>query len=140
MAERGQDYILQASAAGTEFTTIGRLTNVSLSREKETIETNNFDSPNDAESIAGMKSWSLSAEALYFYTNAGQILIEAAFASTAPYHFRLTSAAGTVGAFQFTGQGHVTSLELDFETNEVVPYSFEIEGTGILTRAAIAGS
>jgi len=111
---------------------------VSLSRERETTETNNFDSPNWTESISTMRNWSISAEALYVYTDAGQVAIEAAFASNTAVAVTLTSTAGTTGAFQFTGNAWVTSLELEFETNEVVSYSIDIEGTGELTRSAIS--
>jgi predicted secreted protein len=135
--ERGQDYIYQISADGVSYTTVGKLVSIELGREKDTIETNNFDSPDDAESIAGMKSWSLDGEALYVYNDAGQVIVEAAFASVAPYYHKLTSRAGTVGVIQFTGQGHVTELSLSFETNEVVAYSYSVQGTGVLARAAI---
>lgn len=138
--ERGQDYILQASADGSTYTDVGKLTGVTLSQEKETISTNNFDSPNDAQSIAGMKNWGMSCEALYVYDDAGQRLIIAAYNSVDPYHFRLTSAADTAGVYRYSGQAHVTSLEREFATNEVAGFSVEFEGTGTLTEEEIPTS
>jgi TP901-1 family phage major tail protein len=139
MAERGQDYILEISSTGTAFTKVGKLTSLSLSRERDTTETNNFDSPDWAESISAMRSWSIDSDALYVYTDAGQAILEAAYASNDPHYFLITSAAGTVGTFEFQGQGYITEASLEFETNEVVAYSISVEGTGPLTRTAIAG-
>jgi len=85
-----------------------------------------------------MRSWSIDAEALYVYDDAGQLAVEAAFASNDPVEVVLTSAEATAGAYEFAGTAFVTELELEFETNEVVGYSISMEGTGPLTRAVIA--
>ena len=125
------------SAAGTTYTPIGKLTDIDLEREKEVIETNNFDSPNDEESIAGMKKWGLGGASLFVYNDAGQVLVEAAYESVDPYYFRLTPRAGIVGGYQFTGTGHVTSATLGFKTNEVIKYELEVQGTGALTKTTV---
>lgn len=138
MAERGQDYVLKISADGVTFTNIGKLTNLNLSRERETTETNNFDSPDWAESISTMRSWSISGEMQYIYDDAGQRLLSQAFASNDAYHVELTSTAGTVGVYEYSGEAFVTSDEIDLEMNEVAGRSIEFEGTGALTEAEIS--
>ncbi len=139
MPETGQKYILQISEDDSTYTPVGKMTSFGLTRSRETIETNNFDSPDDAEHIAGMKSWSMDGEALYVYDDTGQQLIETAFAQTATtYYFKLTSDAGTAGVYEFYGQGTITELEISGATNEVVTYTISIEGTGAVTREAIS--
>ena len=139
MAETGQKYVLEITLnGGTTYTKVGKLTSASLGRERETTETNNFDSPDWKESISTMRSWSIDGEALYVYDDAGQQAIESAYAQDDAAGFRITSAAGTVGVYEFTGDGFVTEASIEFETNEVVTYSLSVEGTGPLVRAAIA--
>lgn len=138
MPELGQDYVLEASADGSTYTTVGKLQSLSLSRERGTVDTNNFDSPDWQESLSTMRSWSIDGEALYVYDDAGQAIIEAAYAANAAYYFKITSADGTVGVFEYSGQGFVTDASVEFETNEVVTYSLSVQGTGALTRAAIS--
>lgn len=143
MAERGQDYILQGSDdGGTTWTPIGKLTSITLNRGRDTTETNNFDSPDDAESIATMRNWGISGGALYVYDDPGQEIVESArelSGAEDPYQWRLTPVDQTrTGVYQFTGSGHVTDATIEFETNEVVAYNLEVEGTGGLTRATIA--
>jgi TP901-1 family phage major tail protein len=135
--ERGQDYILKISSNGSSWTNVGKLTNVSLSREREVIDTANFDDADWASNIAGMRSWSITSEALYVFDDAGQVLVETAFATTTAYYYKIISDAGTATTYKFQGQGRITSLEMTFETNEVVAFSIEIEGTGELTRELV---
>ena len=131
--ERGQDYVVEIGG-----TRVGKLTSASLSRERDLIETNNFDSPDHAESIVGMASAELEMEALYVYDDAGQAAVEAAFADrSTPAAVVLTSADDTAGVFEFSGNLWITSLELSFETNEVVTYSISGTFTGQLARTQI---
>jgi predicted secreted protein len=136
---RGQDLILEISAAGSSFTTVGLLRSKSLTRALSTIETSNDDSPEWATSITGQRSWGISGGALYVYDDAGQVLIEAAYAANTAYTFRIKRRDGATGSIQWTGTGFVTQADLQASTNEVIQYSLSVTGTGPLVATAITG-
>lgn len=127
---------------GTTFTEVGYMTSWELSREFATIEANHFGDFANATSLIGQFSWSLSNEAFYVYDDAGQAAVEASVqaqkaAGATPPTWRLTSRAGTVGAFEWTGTAWITSITMSGETDGIVSYNVDAEGTGDLTRAAI---
>ena len=137
MAERGQDYTLELSVDGVvAYAPVGLLTSISVTREKNTIEGNNFDTPGWTESTAGRKSWSISAGALHVFSDAGQALVKTAYASDDPYFWKLRKADDETGSEILIGEGHLTSLEQEYEDDERVTFSIDIEGTGALAQTA----
>ena len=142
--ERAQDFAVEISDDdGTTFVEVGYMTSWELAREFADIEANHFGDFANASSLIGMFSWSLSNEAFYVYGDAGQVIVEAQVAAQKvagadPYTWRLTSRAGTVGAYEWTGQAWITSRTMGGSTDEVVTYNIDVKGTGALTRAVLS--
>lgn len=137
MAEKGQDYIVElTSDGGTTYEKIGFLRSKTLSRSKETIDTSSDEDPDWASSIPGMRSFNVENGGLYVYDDLGQQAVEAAYDSDDPVGLRLTN--NVAGAKQYAGDAHITQLDLEFATNEVVKYSVSWQGTGPVTASDVA--
>lgn len=140
MPEKAQKYIVEHleddGAGGYIATKAGFLRSKSLTREKETIDSSSDEDPDNATSVAGMKSFGFEFGALYVYDDVGQQKVEAAYDAELPERWRLTN--NVTGALAFDGLAHVTSLELTGSTNELLEYSISMEGTGALNKTTIA--
>lgn len=137
IAEVGQKYILQISSDGSTYNDVGTMRSFGLTSSRGTTDVTSFDDASWAKGISALREWSVDSEAIYTYSDTAQQALWTALGSDTLYYFKLTSAADTVGVYEYSGQGWVTELTFEGETNEVTTLSVSIQGDGALTRAAI---
>ena len=101
----------------------------SISREIETIEVYSKDDTNK-QIYGSFEAWSVSLEGLYVLSDTGMDLIEKHFTEKTNVELEIALEDAV-----FTGQGLITSMELDLGMDDMVTYSMEIQGSGQLTRA-----
>lgn len=118
---------------GTTYNKVGELKDVTLTVERETIDATSHDSGGWKENIAGLGSWSASAEALYVDADAGQDAVYNALVNGTLAKFRFLPKTGT-GLEKFEGDGRIVSWELAGPNDDAAAVSIEIEGSGALTK------
>ena len=126
---KGKGVIIKAKNETGEFVPVLGQTGGSISREIETIEVYSKDDTNK-QIYGSFEAWSVSLEGLYVLSDTGMDLIEKHFTEKTNVELEIALEDAV-----FTGQGLITSMELDLGMDDMVTYSMEIQGSGQLTRA-----
>ena len=129
-----------STASGQTKTRLAEVTDWSMSIEHSEIDATSHDSSGTREVIAGIDSWSGSAELLHVMTSGGagsanavydvivnKVLVDFEFAPTG------STAGGT-----YSGSGYVTDFEVGAPGEDALNTSLSFVGTGALTRNSSA--
>lgn len=126
-----------STATGQSKTTLAELRDYSLSVEHAEIDATSHDSSGDREIIAGVGSWSATADVLHVQTEEtvqeavdvllGRTKIDMEFIPTG------SSSDGT-----FSGSGYLTNYELGAPNEDALNASVSVQGSGALTRNSSA--
>ena len=110
-------------------------TSVSLSVNVDTIDISNKDSAGFRDIIGGQKSFSLSADGLMDFATGGsdtevdELFTQMLGRTAVTFIFGIADAS----AYNMSGSGFITSLEITGGTEDAPTYSVTIEGTDTLT-------
>ena len=132
----GTDLILKVSPSngGTAVKLMHSQT-VSLSVNTDTIDISTKDSSGFRDLIGGQKSFSLSADGLMDFATGGsdteldELFTQMLARTAVTFVFGIADAS----AYNMSGSGFITSIEVTGGTEDAPTYSVAIEGTGTLT-------
>jgi TP901-1 family phage major tail protein len=132
----GTDLILKVSPSngGTAVKLMHSQT-VSLSVNTDTIDISTKDSAGFRDLIGGQKSFSLSADGLMDFATGGsdteldELFTQMLARTAVTFVFGIADAS----AYNMSGSGFITSIEVSGGTEDAPTYSVSIEGTGTLT-------
>jgi|TARA_R110000803_G_scaffold14673_8_gene40757 TP901-1 family phage major tail protein len=147
----GTDLIIKVGTDATSEVIIASATTCSLELSMDEIDQTNKSSGGWKAIMGGLRSWSVSAEALYqneavagssdyidFWNHIGQATADGALART-PVYIELQHAQGTAGDSNvfYSGSAYVTSLSVNGGTEDQASYSISLTGTGVLSKTAV---
>jgi len=132
----GTDLILKVSPSngGTAVKMMHSQT-VSLSVNTDTIDISTKDSAGFRDLIGGQKSFSLSADGLMDFATGGsdteldELFTQMLARTAVTFVFGIADAS----AYNMSGSGFITSIEVSGGTEDAPTYSVAIEGSGTLT-------
>ena len=132
----GTDLILKVSPSngGTAVKLMHSQT-VSLSVNTDTIDISTKDSAGFRDLIGGQKSFSLSADGLMDFATGGsdteldELFTQMLARTAVTFVFGIADAS----AYNMSGSGFITSIEVSGGTEDAPTYSVSIEGSGTLT-------
>ena len=129
---KGADVLLYVNTGTPEvpaWTKVAFQRNAELSRSAETIESTSKDTEGGFKTFeAGMKEWSISAEALVEFENAGFQLLETAFNNNERILVQLKTEAGT----GYEGEVVITDFPITFDYSDLATVSIEMSGASAL--------
>jgi len=125
-----------AAATASDYTLVGNVTDVSISRSRNTLDTSNKDDGDETSLISGRRSNTVSGSANWDHTsNAGQLMFTTALnAANGTIYFLVTSTA--TGEPEFHGSGVVTQADLSFPDEGISTLAFSVAVNGALTEVS----
>lgn len=130
-------FFFSTSTSGTETRAV-EVTDFTLTGEHAEIDATSHDSSGTREVIAGIDSWSGSAEALHVMSSGAAGTMNAALdvllaKTLVDFEFIPT---GSSSDGYYAGSGYFTNWELSAPGEDALATSLSFVGTGALTRAA----
>lgn len=122
-----------STAAGGGKTTLGELRSFSLSVEHAEIDATSHDSSGDREVIAGVGSWSGSAEALHLQGDTEHNELFDVLVNRTKVDFEWYP-TGSSGDGYYSGSGYFSSWEVSAPNEDAAAVNVGLVGTGALTR------
>ncbi|MBZ4662769.1 MAG: hypothetical protein JG776_451 [Caloramator sp.] len=113
--------------------TVTEIQNWKLDLEADLKETTNFSSNGWKTQIAGIKSWSASAEGTWNVssdTNGQKALQDALLNGTT-----VSLELNVNGTNKYTGTAYIKKISIDEQVDDAVKFSVDLEGTGALSYA-----
>ena len=129
----GVDVILKVDVDG-EKKAIGGQKGASLSRSAETIDISDKVSGGWAESMMGLKSWSLECEGFVCLGDEGFNKLHEAFDDRLPLEVEI-KVGGTDG-YTYTGSVVITDFPEEYPMDDAVTYSVSLQGASPLVKKA----
>lgn len=130
----GVDVLLKVKVAST-MTAIGGQKSASLSRSANTIDVTDKNSNGWAESMAGIKTWSIDCDA---FVVLGDDALEALFtafeARTAIDVEIRVGANDNADGYTYTGKAVITDFPEDYPQDDAVSISLSLQGASPLVR------
>ena len=133
MAMKGLDVLIKVNV-GTEETpeyiAVGAQRGASLSRSAETLDKTSKDSDGWQESLAGLKSWSISTDGLLILDDEGYEALENAYMMSENVLIQFSTKSGAM----FEGDAIITAIDLDAPYDDLISYTAEFQGSGALKK------
>ena len=133
MAMRGLDVLIKVNvgtAESPEYIAVGAQRGASLSRSAETLDKTSKDSDGWQESLAGLKSWSISTDGLLILDDEGYEALENAYMMSENVLIQFSTKSGAM----FEGDAIITSIDLDAPYDDLISYTAEFQGSGALKK------
>lgn len=131
----GVDVLLKVKTSVDTYTAIGGQKSASLSRSANTIDTTDKNSNGWAESMAGIKTWSIDCDA---FVVLGDIALEAlhtAFDERATLDVTIrVGADDDLKGYTYTGSAVITDFPEEFPQDDAVTISLSLQGASPLKR------
>jgi len=123
-------YVNTGTSESPTYTLVGGQSEASLEREAEQIDVTSKDSANDnyAESLPGLKSWTLTCNGFVPTDDAAFDLLEEKFENREPVEIELTYPTGK----KYNGEGYIVNLSNEFAVDDGATFEIEIAGNGKL--------
>jgi TP901-1 family phage major tail protein len=135
----GSAYIIEISTdSGTTWTGLAHAQEASVSRGMATRETTSKSSGGWRELGSGKRQWTFSGSGLTVFSSSDITpdALQDILDNRQKIDVRFTTA--NTGDFQESGEAYLTQLDSEAPLEENLTYSFTFEGTGALTKAAVA--
>lgn len=133
MSMRGLDVLIKVNV-GTEelpeYIAVGAQRGASLSRSAETLDKTSKDSDGWQESLAGLKSWSISTDGLLILDDEGYEALENAYMMSENVLIQFSTKSGAM----FEGDAIITAIDLDAPYDDLISYTAEFQGSGALKK------
>jgi len=133
---KGRSGVLQVSVAGSSYTAVGGVKDVSMSFSGATIEVTDFDSAGWQQFLSGNRTMTLSATMNYDEADAGQDIIWTSNHASTTIYYRWRPGGSTSTLMQWVSQGIITSLEETQAQDGAAELSMDIQLTGTPTMSA----
>lgn len=133
----GVDVLLkvETSSGSGSFITIGGQKGASLKRSAGTIDTTDKNSAGWAESMAGVKSWSMDCDAFVVLGDTALTSLTTAFEARTPINITMRIGADTdVNGYTYTGSAVITDFPEDYPQDDAVSISLSLQGASPLIR------
>ena len=133
----GVDVLLkvETSTGSGSFVTIGGQKGASLSRSANTIDTTDKNSNGWAESMAGVKSWSMDCDAFVVLGDTALTALHASFEARTPLNVTIRIGSDTdVNGYTYTGAAVITDFPEDFPQDDAVTITLSLQGASPLVR------
>lgn len=111
---------------------VGGQSGATLNRSAETIDTTSKDAGGWAESIVGIKNWSIECEGFIVESDIALEALETAWNNRTTVSVEIRFPGGT-GKKKYTGTAYVTEFPVEFPQDDAVTYKITLQGTGALT-------
>lgn len=141
----GRDYLAYAgtsspsdgsSASDAAYSLVGKVTDISISRSRNAIETSTKDDGDESTFISGRRNQTVTISGYFDHTeDAGYTKLSDAYeASNGTVYFLVTST--TSGDTEWYGSGVITDLSTNFADESTSTFTATIQVSGALTEAA----
>ena len=133
MAMKGLDVLIKVNvgtAESPEYVAVGAQRGASLSRSAETLDKTSKDSDGWQESLAGLKSWSISTDGLLILDDEGYEALENAYMMNENVLVQFSTKSGAM----FEGDAIITAIDLDAPYDDLISYTAEFQGSGALKK------
>lgn len=131
----GVDVLLKVKK-GASYVTVGGQKGASLSRSAETIDVTDKNSEGWAESIVGVKSWSVDCDGFVCLGDEAYELLETAFENREAIEIEIK--VGDETGFTRTGSAVITDFPEEYPSDDAVTFSVSLQGASKLTRKSNA--
>lgn len=134
MAERGIDFLVYVNlgtVAAPSWVLVAGQRDATLNRSMESIDITAKDNYGWADTLDGVKEWSIDFDWLYSQTDTGVAKLEDAYTNGDQVNVQVT----TPGADVYSGLGYVTELTMEMPYEDAAMFSGTITGAGALTKA-----
>lgn len=128
----GVDVLLKIKKEEGTFVAVGGQKGASLSRSAETIDVSDKTSGGWAESIMGLKSWSVDCEGFVVLGDEAYELLEGAFENRTPLEVEIKVGGDT--GYTRTGKAVITDFPEDYAQDSAVTFSLSLQGASPLER------
>ena len=115
------------------FIPIGGQKGASLSRSAETIDVTDKNSEGWAESIVGVKSWSIDCDGFVCLDDVAYEELEKAFEGRQPIDIEIKVGDDTIG-YTRTGKAVITDFPEEYPSDDAVTFSLSLQGASPLAR------
>lgn len=133
MATKGIDMLIKVNTGTAEapvYTAVGAQRGASLSMSAETLDKTSKDSDGWNESLAGMRTWSISTDGLLILDDEGYLAIEEAYMLGNNVLVQMSTKSGAL----YEGEAIITTVDLDAPYDDLANYSAEFAGAGKLEK------
>lgn len=131
----GVDVLLKVLTGVDTYTAIGGQKGASLSRSANTIDTTDKNSDGWAESMAGVKSWSMDCDAFVVLGDVALEALHTAFESRAALELTIRIGANdNAQGYTYTGKAVITDFPEDFPQDDAVTLTLSLQGASPLVR------
>jgi predicted secreted protein len=134
-ATAGYAGFLYAGASTGSITKIAELREWTISAEMSEIDATSHDSSGQREIIAGIRSWSGSAEYLFASTAATQTQLHDLLVGGTKTDFEFYPIGTSSGFPTYSGEGYMTSWELTGPNEDAIAANVSFVGTDTLTQS-----
>lgn len=136
----GVDVLLKIKK-NSSFVALGGQKGCSLSRSAETISVTDKNSEGWAESMVGVKSWSLECDGFVVLGDEALTELHNAFDNRTPIDVEIrVGGAETATGYTYTGKVVITDFPEEFAQDDAVTYSLSLAGASKLTRTVGAAA
>src|SRR5699024_4087085 len=133
MSMKGLDVLIKVNV-GTEetpeYVAVGAQRGASLSRSAETLDKTSKDSDGWQESLAGLKSWTISTDGLLILDDEGYEALENAYMMSENVLIQFSTKSGAM----FEGVAIITAIDLDAPYDDLISYTSEFQESGALKK------
>lgn len=135
----GVDVLLKVNT-GTDvtpvYTALGGQTSATLNRSAGTIDTTDKNSNGWAETMAGIKTWSVDCDSFVVLGNAGLEALITAFEARTALKISIQVGTGT-GSYTYTGSVVITDFPEEYPQDDAVSISLSLQGATPLVRTVV---
>ncbi|MCW6094548.1 phage tail protein [Clostridium sporogenes] len=131
----GVDVLLKVKTGVSEYTALGGQKSASLKRSANTIDTTDKNSNGWAESMAGVKTWSIDCDAFVVLGDTALETLFTAFdARTAIDVTIRVGADSDAGGYTYSGSAVIVDFPEDYPQDDAVSISLSLQGASPLVR------
>lgn len=131
----GVDVLLKVKTGVGTYTAIGGQKSASLSRSANTIDTTDKNSNGWAESMAGVKSWSIDCDTFVVLGDTSLEALFTAFEARTAIDVTIRIGADNDSAgYTYTGSAVITDFPEDYPQDDAVSISLSLQGASPLAR------
>lgn len=133
MTMRGLDVLIKVNIGtvdSPEYVAVGAQRGASLGMSAETLDKTSKDSDGWQESLAGLKSWTLSTDGLLILNDEGYMALEDAYMMSENVLVQFSTKTGAI----YEGDAIITTIDLDAPYDDLSSYSAEFQGSGELKK------
>lgn len=129
----GVDVLLKVKDSTSQFIPVGGQKGASLSRSAETIDVTDKNSEGWAESIVGIKSWSVDCDGFVCLGDEAYEILETAFDNRQAIDVEIKVGDATAG-FTRTGKAVITDFPEEYPSDDAVTFSLSLQGASPLIK------